>query len=1022
MAKQLVYTSVPQGLWPGTSGYCTVLSTEGIPRVEAEYLEKLSVYRIVDRAGGAAIPPTQENYDRLVALNPSNVAHVKFRFRGREQSLLFKTCLAGFDYSGRLRKLSHFLLLEEHDQATAGPAWMTQQQGVFLGNWGGQPIQLEKGKDLPRGELLPAPCRAWEAACGDAGWAGVLAQTILQGEARIAYVIADIAVDVIPLLLEACALLPLEKRWDVTFSSRYVNFTQGVTCQWRCVTPGSPEAQEALSNSGNLILDLTSQLGAPPSGKEVAAARQGMHLEWESPRKPSLFNAAASAPPLAPIASPHFDDLIPMRAPAADDLQDIFGEPAIPRLPATPIAPEQVPSRYSVETARESAPLPAGRLRLPPEPERTGTVAPPIPPPLPPRSNTSQVPPGNLSPQDSPFSGRTIGLLLSAGLGLILIAGIVGLGIKFKRDKDRKLAQQPVNDPRLIPPDHSGSPTARRPGPNNGDPQTHDGGGKPATHKLPPKVKETEDATTAGWKRVDNRWPKKFAGKKLWAKEIVPLPGQTKLDLECLIDNPRPGARLRIVSINALSLDAIREKKDGHQVDHGQIVVTPSDQIEYVFNGKANRDFAEQGRVETIHVAFANGQPNDPDDPQQDGDATIHLVPKSRPQLASKESLRVESGQDVSFKLQQLVKVTNDYDLKELVLVRINDQDVESGKKPIKIETELGVLEVVDRDQFVFHATPSKNSNEQKGSFQITVATRDGYRSEPVTIHVAMAARDFTKEIAAFFASLESNQEAFGQTFKVFKLPAASDEGPQVVAKLPPELAASLQISLKSVLKDAPGKLQLNRKDDAWNLEAVNAEMETLTVGRFQLNEGELKFEWAKGTYPADQLAANTLRLAISYYLVLDLPHDARAYRLPPPRIPSGVTLSKFASPAEDLKSFDGLLQLVRSLDGARDISLISDDPDHVFEAYPNEKVFANKTKPIWVKFETMGETNDPFSLQLLNLEKKILNKNGFKGLRDRIEDDPEADVRFKIHCGLVGKIKNPQGDDEKVLLAILKD
>ena len=278
MAKQLVYTSVPQGLWPGTTGYCTVLSTEGIPRVLAEFLEKTSVYRITDRQQGNLIPSTPEQYDRLLALNPSNLAHLQFQVRGKETNILAKTCLAGFDYSNRLRKLSHFLVLDEHDKTQAGPGWLAGQPNVFLGNRALKPTMLTEDKELPAGTMSPAPCRAWKAAAGDAGYAGQLAHS-LSDRNRPVYVVVDSEMDVLALVQEAIALLPPRRRWEVTFATRYVSLPQGVLCQWRFVRKDTPEHQDALQAANKLLIDLTSPLPRLPGSPEIEAARNGTTIE-----------------------------------------------------------------------------------------------------------------------------------------------------------------------------------------------------------------------------------------------------------------------------------------------------------------------------------------------------------------------------------------------------------------------------------------------------------------------------------------------------------------------------------------------------------------------------------------------------------------------------------------------------------------------------------------------------------------------------------------------------------------------
>jgi hypothetical protein len=47
MSQELIYTSAPRGLKPGTRGFCTVVSTQQMSQPLAERLESLSGYRHV---------------------------------------------------------------------------------------------------------------------------------------------------------------------------------------------------------------------------------------------------------------------------------------------------------------------------------------------------------------------------------------------------------------------------------------------------------------------------------------------------------------------------------------------------------------------------------------------------------------------------------------------------------------------------------------------------------------------------------------------------------------------------------------------------------------------------------------------------------------------------------------------------------------------------------------------------------------------------------------------------------------
>ena len=65
MSQELIYTSAPRGLKPGSQGFCTVVSTQGISASLVQRLEALSGYRHV-------FPPQDPN----ARLNPVLFSHL----------------------------------------------------------------------------------------------------------------------------------------------------------------------------------------------------------------------------------------------------------------------------------------------------------------------------------------------------------------------------------------------------------------------------------------------------------------------------------------------------------------------------------------------------------------------------------------------------------------------------------------------------------------------------------------------------------------------------------------------------------------------------------------------------------------------------------------------------------------------------------------------------------------------------------------------------------------------------------
>jgi hypothetical protein len=265
MSQELIYTSAPRGLKPGSRGFCTVAATAGMPPPLVERLESLSGYRPLFPAG-----------DPSAHLNPVSYAHWKLSIGGRSGSVLSRVAFAGFDYTQRSNKIAHHLYLDVSEQPPAGPAWVMLQPGVLESQWEGEPSIIHSGRKIPDAEQVPAPCGAWRAATGDAGWAGVLAASFVADPEKPAYIIYKPGTEILPLLNEAILLLPRALRWEVTFNTYFNELPAGLGCAWRCCVVGSASAAVlAKRGAASLIVDLTEKLPTPQEGGLVQAARTG---------------------------------------------------------------------------------------------------------------------------------------------------------------------------------------------------------------------------------------------------------------------------------------------------------------------------------------------------------------------------------------------------------------------------------------------------------------------------------------------------------------------------------------------------------------------------------------------------------------------------------------------------------------------------------------------------------------------------------------------------------------------------
>lgn len=264
MTQELLYTSAPEGLKPGSRGFCTVVSTRGLSAPLASALESLSGYRPVFPLGHPQ-----------AARNPVVFSHVTLSAGGQTHHVLSRIADFGVDYSRRGNKLAHHLVVAASECPAAGPAWLLGRPGFMQKTWDGQPRLLPSGRGVPAGDVPAGVCRAWAELTGDGGWAGVVAESFLAAPERPVQLIFSPGMDLLPLFQEVIALLPAELRWDATFTTYFTNLPPGVACTWRGLLKDSAEAKQSRRQVRALRLDLTEPLGPAAGGALVQLARTG---------------------------------------------------------------------------------------------------------------------------------------------------------------------------------------------------------------------------------------------------------------------------------------------------------------------------------------------------------------------------------------------------------------------------------------------------------------------------------------------------------------------------------------------------------------------------------------------------------------------------------------------------------------------------------------------------------------------------------------------------------------------------
>lgn len=266
MPLALVFTSAPQGLAPGRTGYCTVARHAEMPERLATLLE------------GLGTPHAAEG--------SSTFTLRRLEAGGRGWFVLSRFTSGGLDYTSRDNRLAHHLVFsEEETAALPPPADIARRWTGWVSQWGEAPRWLDPLRiQLAPGQTL-IPCASWRRLTGT----GAKAAWLVQGESPVGACLinAGDAETALGLLAESGALIG-RAAWTAAFTTDpQVTGAEGFT--W-CVGEAA----------GRRRVDLAAAASEPaPEGEKARLAAMGLAIR---PVAAAASPAASHHPAPAPRA------------------------------------------------------------------------------------------------------------------------------------------------------------------------------------------------------------------------------------------------------------------------------------------------------------------------------------------------------------------------------------------------------------------------------------------------------------------------------------------------------------------------------------------------------------------------------------------------------------------------------------------------------------------------------------------------------------------------------------------------
>ncbi len=291
MIYQMIYTSLPRCLKPGSSGLGVVACTRGMPPDVVRTLSMCSGYSLV-------FPP----HDEQAELNPKSFIHYLYNYAGTQYDVISQVKFAGFDYSGRSNVLAHHLMSEVESRPHCGLGALIKEccdNNLLLNSWSGEPYIIEKSAVWPMVNSTSGVADYWREVAGDAGWAGVLAAQAVLNPEKPLYVVFAPGIDSFRLLSEALSLLPDQLQWQVTFNTYFTRLHGQFSCSWRFCLRDCPALIQAQRSNEVLVLDLAALkhdplLVFPEAVNFIEAARSGSVVNIKPPAEEAASERKSS--------------------------------------------------------------------------------------------------------------------------------------------------------------------------------------------------------------------------------------------------------------------------------------------------------------------------------------------------------------------------------------------------------------------------------------------------------------------------------------------------------------------------------------------------------------------------------------------------------------------------------------------------------------------------------------------------------------------------------------------------------
>jgi len=273
MPLQLIFTSAPQGLTPGRSGYCTVARHRAIPDRLAQLLESVGTPH--ERPAGET-----------------------FTFRmleagGQNWCVLSRFVARGLDYTQRDNRLAHHLIFSLEEAAVLPPpAAIAGRWKGWRDEWSGAPTWLE-GEDRPlqlETQTPLTPAVTWREETGTGAKAAWLINT--SGPAAVGLLNPPETLRLLRLLAEASALLG-KSAWAATFTTDATTtgndgFLWAVNSTAAAATINFATAKSLPAPSGDIARQAAAGLTSPKAG-----AAQPQRRAAASPSSASGNSSAA---------------------------------------------------------------------------------------------------------------------------------------------------------------------------------------------------------------------------------------------------------------------------------------------------------------------------------------------------------------------------------------------------------------------------------------------------------------------------------------------------------------------------------------------------------------------------------------------------------------------------------------------------------------------------------------------------------------------------------------------------------